>query len=50
MDSVQFSVRINIEMTQKKLFEIFKEHMKKIENVHLGQKMASTMRLDESGT
>ena len=50
INSVQFSARMNIEMTQNKLFEIFKEHMKKIERAHFGRKMAATMRLDESDT
>ena len=47
---VQFSAEINVEMTQKKLFEIFKWHSKKIEKLHLRCEMASAMHLDESGT
>ena len=31
MNSVQFSARMNIEMTQKKLFEIFILYIKRIE-------------------
>ena len=49
MNSVQFLAEMNIEMTQNKLFEIFKWHIKNIEKLHLRWKMVSTMHLDESG-
>ena len=50
LNSVQFSARLNIKMTQNKLFEIFEWDTEKNRKPNLSLKMASTTHLDESAT
>ena len=47
VSSLQFLAKMNIKMTQNKLFETYEWDVKKIKKLQLRRKMASTMHLDE---